>query len=772
MGKIILLLLMVCPAFAQTDTIFSRGCNISLKGKVYDGETEVALENAVVKLEGVGTVMSDEKGRFVIKNICKGTYNLTIEFLGYKTLHTNIFLESNKVHDFVLHEEICELPSIVVEGKRFRYSTPLPQSILEGRQLDKTRGLSLGEAMQEIPGVYVLQTGPTIFKPVIQGLHGNRILIFNNGIRQEGQQWGYEHAPEIDPFVASRITLIKGANSVRYGSDAIGGVILVEPPKLRKEPGINGEVNLAGFSNNLMGAGSVSMDFAPGFIKGLSGRVQGSLRDAGNSSAPDYFISNTAFREHNYSWSLGYENEKFGTEVYYSTFTTKLGIFQGAHIGNLTDLQNAIASDRPLIMDGFSRSIDRPYQDITHELFKVSGFYNSRFGRVLVDYGRQYNDRSEYDSHRPRGDEQTDDPELRFRITTHTGNIVLEHKPVGRLTGNLGVNGIVQSNTWQGRFFIPNFQSHGAGIFLIERWKTNRLELEAGARYDVKSMTVYLREGDEVLSPEYFFSNFSGTAGAIYKLTPNWKLRGNAGTAFRPPAVNELFSRGVHHGTASVEIGDPNLLPEVAYNTTLSAEFAYQRIYGEMSVFSNYIHNFIYLAPVMPPTLTIRGAFPTFHYRQTNALFTGFDFTLNDSISANFILSTRFSWIRGYNTTENDYLIWIPPVRWENGVRYRINHKIGSFNDVFAELRHTWVGRQNRVPEDSDYAPPPPAYMLFHLEMGGVLKAGVVPVFLSLSVNNLLNTRYRDYLDRFRYFTDAMGRNIMLRVRVPLGKSV
>ena len=82
-------------------------------------------------------------------------------------------------------------------------------------------------------------------KPAIRGMQGDRIVIMNNGVRQEGQQWGSEHAPEVDPYLASRLTVIKGASSVRYGANAMGGVVLVEPWPLPTAPGMAGEAHLA-----------------------------------------------------------------------------------------------------------------------------------------------------------------------------------------------------------------------------------------------------------------------------------------------------------------------------------------------------------------------------------------------------------------------------------------------------------------------------------------------------------------------------------------------
>jgi iron complex outermembrane receptor protein len=181
---------------------------------------------------------------------------------------------------------------------------------LKGKELAATRGLSLGESLQRITGVTVLQTGNNIYKPVIQGLHSSRVLILNNGIRQEGQQWGSEHAPEIDPYVANRLTVIKGAASVRYGGDAIGGVVLVEPRLLQYKKAVQGEVNLAAFSNNRQGV--LSALFEGGFDQKeeTSWRIQGTIKRGGNAKTADYWLKNSGVEEMNMSAAAGWRKKK------------------------------------------------------------------------------------------------------------------------------------------------------------------------------------------------------------------------------------------------------------------------------------------------------------------------------------------------------------------------------------------------------------------------------------------------------------------------------
>ena len=661
-----------------------------------------------------------------------------------------------------------ELKQIDVVGKKKEVAPTQSVVELSGKELDRSRGLSLGETLQKIPGVTVLQTGPSIFKPVIQGMYGQRVLIMNNGVRQEGQQWGSEHAPEVDPFIAGKLTVVKGASAVRYGSDAIGGVILIDSRPLRKKSGIGGEINLGAFSNNRAGVASGIIEYSPAKVAGLSARIQGTFRRGGNSKTPDYYLKNTGLEEYNFSYALGYSKRRAGIELFYSQFNTKIAILSPSHIGNLTDLKLAIASPVPLETSGFSYKIDRPYQQVSHELAKATAYWKTSGGdKISALYALQYNDRKEYDKHRPLNDSLAalNNPELELHITTHSANLVYEHHAIKNFTGSIGLSSSSQANIFKGRYFIPNFKSYAVGIFFIEQWQKNKWMAELGIRYDYKWLQAYYYKNSVYQDPDYLFKNASGSIGLAYQVTEKLKLKANAGTAFRPPHVSELFSKGLHHGAASVEIGDEKLKPEQAYNFSLSAQVQSKRLSAGASAYYTYIDKYIYLAPVFPATLTIRGAFPTFKYKQVNATFAGIDIWLTDSLTKHFSVSSRASVVYAYNNTTNERLILTPPTRVENGVTYRFD--LGKrIVQPYLGISNLIVLRKQNLPDSSDYAAAPSGYTLFNAQAGFYFKVGKQSMELNFSCSNVLNERYRDYLDRFRYYADAVGRNYVLRIKL------
>lgn len=746
--------------------VWAQFCNISVKGKITDENSVDMLEGAVVTC-GELQVFTDAKGRFELRNLCAGKNLLLISHIGCETQQIALYLQGDTTLKIQLNHQSHELENVeIVQHKKESHITQATEEI-QGVALQKIQGLTLGEAVSKLPGVTTTNTGSTISKPVIHGLHSNRVLIMNNGVRLESQQWGSEHAPEIDPYIAKKITLVKGASSLRYGSDAIGGVILVDPAPLPSMPGVDGEINLAAFSNNAEFNASATLQGNHAKVAPLSWRVQGTFRKGANVRAPGYWLKNTGVQEGNFSVALGWKKEQHGMEVFYSFFKTKIGILSAAHIHNLTDLQKAIESPVPMELGSFTYRIDRPYQDILHQLAKVRGYVQTgRAGMFSATFAFQHNQRTEYDKHKPLGDND-DRPAFHFAIQTMTLDLNWEHKPKRGFSGIVGFNGSTQTNNYNYGYFIPGFWNFGAGLYAIERWNYKKLELEAGVRLDYKWLQAYLPDSKGGTKPVHQWLVPSGSVGMDYHFTESIRWNVNLATAWRAPQVVELYADGVHHGSASFERGNSTLKAEVSYDISTSLQLEFQWVRVSVGFYQYFINNFIYLKPTLPAQLTIRGAYPAFTYTQTNASLTGGDIDLTLIPVKGLEISNKTSLLRARNRSADEWLIWMPPQRMENALRY-------TFND-FKTVKGFYLGagvlnvfRQTLVPANQDYAASPKGYWLLNFETGASFYIREQPLNIHIAVTNALNTRYRDYLNRFRYFADERGVNVALRLNVPI----
>ncbi len=755
-------------------------CTLRFSGKVTDADTKELLEGTIIEIKEIQLkVVTNKSGEFKIEGLCPGHYDIIISHVGCQSLTTHIHIKDDFSQEYVLEHASGQLSEITVVGKT---KNSKPSDELKGRTLESVKGLSLGESLKKITGVNVLQTGTNIYKPVIHGLHSNRVLILNNGIRQEGQQWGNEHAPEVDPYIANRISVIKGAATMRYGGDAIGGIILVEPKLLRVAPGVGGEINIAGFSNNKMGAFSAILEGNFTKTHALSWRIQGTLKRGGNAKTLNYWLANSGLTEYNFSATAGWRKSTWGTELFYSQFNTRLGIFLGSHIGNTTDLINAINSNEPpgyIKNVGFTYKIDRPYQEVQHHLVKSKTFFNTgTIGRLNFIGSFQYNNRKEYDVKRFQSSE--DVPQLDLSIATAAMDMVWDHFTWKNLRGTMGVSSMFQDNQYSRRLFIPNYQSVNTGFFVIEKWEQKKFLLEAGLRYDYRNFFNTTNNTGRNY-PDRNYSSVSGNTGITFRIADGFSINAMASTAWRAPNVNELYSDGLHHGAARIEKGDSSLLAERANSLMTGINFTKNKWSFEISTYTKHINDFIYLAPTYPPQLTIRGAFPSFRFQQTNARLNGVDISVGYEINHHIKWSGKASLLRAWNRTDKDWLIQMPADRIENEIEYSFNNG-KFFKESYLKLNVQNVLKQSRVPVfgnievtrtdgskylASDYAPPPPAYMLFGVEMGSQLSIGNKDLIVTLAATNLFNNAYRDYMNAFRYYADEMGRNISLRIKMP-----
>ncbi|MES2560158.1 MAG: TonB-dependent receptor [Bacteroidota bacterium] len=746
-----------------------------LRVTVNDSITGMPLEDAVVTLsKHTHAHITNSNGFTVFDTLKAGHYHIACSYIGYQTNVFTINLpEQQSVVvllcplSYHLHETVIE-QTATQDSKTYSVQAT---SVLSATQIEKLRGQNLGDLLKNVNGITTLTTGPGIAKPVLRGLHSNRLVLLNNGIKQEGQQWGTEHAPEIDPFTINRVEVIKGAASVEYGPEAIGGAIRLSPRGYRKENGIAGEVGLQGFSNNRQGSVSGLLEGTHLRTQQFSWRVQGSIRKAGDGHAPGYVISNTGLEEQNGSVALAYRLKKLQIEVSGSVFNSKIGIMRAAHIGSVTDLYRAIEQNEPLIIQPFTYSIGKPYQQVWHETQSMKLSYPLKIGKVGIQISRQLNSRKEYDlgvSWNPQSLTQMK-PAYDLTLTTYTYEGVFEQTKWKNMTGKIGVSVMDQSNFTDGiqKPLIPNFTAHTYGAFIIEKWNKGRWTAELGSRFDMRDQTIYYRETNNTIATQTKkFQRATFIAGGGYAFNEHITVNMTLASAWRPPAINELYSNGLHNGTATYETGDSNLVPEQSINADFNTRYHNEKWNVELSVFRNQINDFIYQLPVQPPTITLRGTFPTFRFTQTDVLMQGAELSVSRVLNAHLITTAALNYLHAQDVTNKMPVIMMPANRGRLGVQYQ-QAQLWKLEHFFAELNAAYVAKQTRFPLNLDYKNPPSAYTLFDITVGFEIPVYKQHLRVSVSMKNVFDVSYRDYLNRFRYFTDEPGRNIIVRLTIP-----
>lgn len=770
----------------------------TISGKITNQEN-IPLEGSHIHI-GKKTGTTDSLGNYFIKNVSNGKVNVHVSYIGYQTIDTLVGLKDDLVLNFKLKELTLRLNEInVVHARNTINKSVLEQKIKE-ETIEKYSSNSLGDALKEIAGVTTLKTGNAIVKPVINGLYGSRVPVINNNVKMEDQQWGTEHAPNFDINSAAKITVIKGASGLQYGGDAVGGLVIIEPVSVKNDT-LFGKTIL-NFDSNGKG-GSVSSSIHKSKKRGLSWNALSTLKYIGDKEAPNYVLSNTGNREANFSGDIKFTGKNFDITSFYSYYKSVIGILSASHTGNVNDLYNSINNQVPSVINDFTYNIKNPKQDVQHHVAKLNFNYHfNEMTSIALQYSFQLNKRLEFDVRRAN---YNNIAALDLELKTHSINIDYKRN-LHDWSIKSGFAASIQNNFANPatgiRPLIPNFDKTDFGVYgIVNRDFSNNFSVDAGLRYDfsnTQATKYYIKSrwdergytnefsdfivsdfgGQWLTKPQFLFNNFSGSIGFRKEFESGFNCYMNISTASRNPNPSEFFSDGLHHSTGVIELGDLSLDKEQATKLAITIQKKWNRFSLEINPYINRIQNYMFLKPVGFET-TIRGAFPVWEYQQTNARLSGIDIQTHWNISPEWEHLFSCAYVNGKDITENQPLIDMPPLSINNKIKFSKN----EWKKLVLELKSEIVFRQNRFPNNNfttniiennefiavevDVSSPPPAYHLLNLYSEikfKTFKKGITT--LAFSVQNILNTKYRDYLNRQRFFADEIGRNYQIQLKI------
>ncbi len=777
----------------------SQECNDVLKGQVTDYHSKIPLENATVLIDQLSEVKTNKKGEYIFTSICPGTYQLEVSHPECSTIFVDIKVDGVTQFDIKLEHHLEELDEVNVVGDAVRYKTNSAQEEkLKLATLEQYSAGSLGDALKELGGVSSLNTGANIVKPTIHGLNGSRVLILNDGVRMQDMEWGDEHAPNVDINAAGSVSIIKGASALQYSGDAIGGVIVMEQARVPAKDTLYGKTLLNGVSNGR--GGNITSELTKAFDNGWFIKGQGSFKRLGDHEAADYVLSNTGVKEIGASLQFGKRQFTWGWDARYSYFNTEIAILRASHIGNVDDLIRAINSLQPQTIREFTYDLQNPKQKVTHHLGKIN-FYK-RFeglGKWNLQYDFQKNHRFEFDIRRGgRSNRASVDLEL----TTHTMTTDFKWDANETYQLHVGLLGRYQENFANPdtgvRRLIPDYDKLDFGLFIIGEYQINdQLLLEGGIRYDFTHIDAkkfyrtsrWLERGYDtefqnliindlgtqlLVNPVFDYHNISATLGSHLEFDNGSNLKVNYALSQRAPNPSELFSDGLHHSAARIELGDLRFDSETSHKITASFEQDFNNWGFAFEPYSNWVNNFILIEPT-DVEFNNRGAFPLWEYRQTDAKLLGLDITIYSDWTKQFSTEHRFSLVKGKDISNNLPLINMPAANFRNKVAFTLP----EWKNFEVALESQYVLRQNEVPENiMVFSPeqqqdvlleintPPDAYHLLGLTSKMEFPFGNgMKLTTSLVANNIFNTNYRDYLNRQRLFTDNLGRNFIIQLK-------
>lgn len=757
------ILLVLIPVFGQ-----SQVCRLVLKGTVTDESTGIPLEYAAVYLqESRQGAAADSLGQFIFNGICPGVYHLQISHIGCENQNLYLQLDRDTSIFIRLHHHAELLNEIAVHGSREDNSSQMANSISRA-EIAREANKNLSDLLEKIAGVSVIRNGSGISKPVIHGLHGNRITVINNGLVQAGQQWGNDHAPEIDPFLADHLTVVKGVSALAYGGNGLGGVVLAESNPIAADPHLHGQMNYI-FQTN--GRGHTVNARLQQHQPWAAWMLSGSFKAQGDNRAPGYFLTNTGKKENN----LGIQLEKkftprWASRLYYSLFDTEIGILRGSHIGNLADLETAITRSVPFYtQDDFSFRIGAPRQEVSHHLIKLENKWFINEKKILTfHYGGQLNQRREFDVRRSG---RSDLPALSLRQYSHFVEGVYHVTPRQGVLIKSGIQYHYAKNTNQPGTgvlpLIPDYQAFTGSAFGIYQKEFEKGQWEMGVRYDlrhIEAATISRELPRSIVRFNNIFNNINVSFGGKYKLNEVLSLTSNFGYVLRSPEVNELYSFGLHQGVSGLEEGNDQLKQEKSLKWIAGLDGSVNnKFFIQFLGYVQPIWDYIYLQPLNEFRLTIRGAFPVYRYMQTNALLYGSDLLFSYEWNKSIKWTSRASLVVGQDKSRGLPLVYMPAQNIQSDLTYSFGDR-GRWSGTYLGVHGKVVFRQNRLESGQDFLIPPDGYSLFSMESGTSFSMGQSHLKLSVLIDNLFNTQYRDYLNRLRYYADETGINASFRI--------
>ena len=648
--------------------------------------------------------------------------------------------------------------------------------VLAGAEKDRREGASLGQSLEHLPGVRTLDTGNNAGVPVIRGLTGNRIRLLSNGVGVDSQQYGIRHQPNIDPFLSERIEVVRGASSILYGSDALGGAIDVRSLPLRfTERGRDnsGAARLAWFQNNRQG--DLGLRFvSAGENLSFSGGLM--YRDAGDIRTPN---KPTAFESGDRDGPAltgrlpftDFEqlNSQLGAGV-----RTDFGEFSLRYSGWRNE-QNYLLNPAPGSREPRGIGVDLANDEV--QLAASMAVGNDWELRPSLTW--QNNLRRANQGGRPRSELFDGDIELEF--DQYTLRFEAGHEQLAIFDrGTLGFEARRKTQDSRGRTLLsPGGEVEGFGIFAFEERRFESVLVQAGLRHDWLEVT-----GDEARSAAA--TSFSGrvsndysvttaSLGGVLDLTENLVLAANLGRGFRAPTLFELFARGVHGGVAAIQIGNPELEPEKSLNADLALRWRSQRMQASATVFRNRINDYIYLTD---SGQRAPNGLPIFFHEQDDAVLRGFELFGYVLLRDDLDLSLAFDTVDTENRATGQEL----PLQPADQLRAELGWfpvSVGFMRNPALRLtvRHTWsrdavagepFAQFNSNPmfgsADTD------SYTLIDFSFGFEINAwSRDPVSVLLDVRNVNNTAYRDFLSTYKAYALNPGRDIRLTLRVPFG---
>jgi iron complex outermembrane recepter protein len=761
----------------------------ALTGLVTDLSSGKPLAGASVLIADLKAgAYTNEKGIYQINNISAGEHLMEVSYVGYASQSAFVTINQTTTKNIQLKPSVVENDEVVVTGISTATQSrrnPTPVTVVRRQELLRMASTNLIDALSNKPGISQLSTGPAISKPVIRGMGYNRVIVLNDGVRQEGQQWGDEHGIEIDEQSVQKVEILKGPASLMYGSDAMAGVINILSNVPVQDGVLKGSIVTNYQTNNQLRA--VHLNLA-GNKNGFNWNTYGSLKGAAAyQNKYDGAVFNSNFNEANFGGYAGYNGSWGYSHLLLSNFHQRLGIIEG-------DRNDAGDFIKPLPggLEGVATPSDFnsihpavPMQEIKHFKIVSDNHFEVGANHATLTVGYQRNQRMEFGNA-----DNTRERSLYFDLHTLTYSGVFHVKEKKSWNLAVGLNGLLQKNDNKGlEVLIPAYHMFDAGIFGYVQKKMDHFNFSGGIRIDNRHISTAafsengLTKFDAIKKD---FGNLSGSAGISYLPSSALTLKLNLSRGFRAPSIPELASNGAHEGTNRYEYGNPNLHSENSWQGDLGAEYNTAHLSLSASIFLNSINNYIYYSKLEAAAGgdSLVDGNMAFKFNQQKARMAGFELEadLHPHPLDWLHFENTFSYVRGRFGTaiEGSHNIpFIPAAHWVSELRGDFLKKETLVRNLSLRLQLDNTFAQNKIFTAFNTETATGAYVLLNAGFSADIygkKKTLATLFMNLQ--NIGDVAYQQHLSRLKYTAENlatgrtgvynMGRNFNIKLLIPL----
>jgi len=721
----------------------------SIEGSILNSETNepvIAASIYLPKLER-GT-MSSADGKFHLNHIPEGNFQMVISSLGFTTQTVDVNTSLNKPLVIKLQASAIEMEAVIV-------STPFHQLQSENvmkvvresvNELQQKGAVTLAEGITQIPGVESITTGAGIGKPVIRGLSSNRVLVYTQGVRLENQQFGGEHGLGVSSSGVESVEVIKGPASLLYGSDALGGVLYLNPEKYAEPDSTRFDAKYTYLSNT------------------LGSEINAGIKTSGKNLK---FLLRGNYATHS-DYETGNGERVTDTRFNELDLKTGVGFRKGSYKGDLRYNYNHSVFGIPEEIGVQSTSKEKilPYQKVDNHVLSFDNTIYFSSSSLDLKLGYLFNNRKEF-SPDPIQPDGSLTPGLELHLNTLNYDVKYNTPNWGKLETIIGLQGMHQTNTNFGNeLLIPDATLNDIGLLTTSHYDFEKVNLQAGVRIDnrkIDSKAMGMEGNSGYFAPvSRNFTSFNGAFGIKYNPFPNFTSRLNLATGFRAPNLAELTSNGVHEGTNRYEIGNADLRNEQNFQIDLALEYKSRHFEVYLNPFYNKINQYIYINP----SGDFQNGSPVYVYSQSNAKLYGGEAGIHLHPHPLDWLHLESGIETVYGEKQNgDSLPLIPAVAVTNTVRSEFGeNKLFNSSYSFVSLKSTFA--QDKI---GAFETPSPGYSLLSAGFGSSFKLDKVNCELNISGNNLLDKTYIAHLSRLKpEGIPNMGRNISVSIHASI----